>query len=314
MSRARIDVHHHFLPDPYRAALAAADVNTIGTVPFPVWDAESMLARLDQLEIARALLSISAPGVAVGRPEKHAVLARDCNESAAALVDGYPDRIGFFASLPLPDVDAALREIHHSLDVLGADGVVLFTNHAGCYLGDEHLEPIMEELDRRGAVAFVHPALPPGATELGRTLQPPVLEFTFDTTRAIADMIAIGFTVRYPNVRMILAHLGGALPFLAWRLSMLEDTAHPVGQGFRRFGVSVQDCLRAFYYEVATAGPEAVRAAATCVGSDRLLFGSDVPFIPPAFLDRTLAELDTLDVGLRQDIDRGNANRAFGWT
>jgi 6-methylsalicylate decarboxylase len=248
---------------------------------------------------------VSAPGIAVGPAGRRPALARACNEESTSIVAEVPGRLGLFASLPLPDVDASLEEVRRSLDDLGADGVVVFTNTEGVYLSDPRLDPVLEELNRRAALVFLHPAVPPRASELGMVLPPAFVEFTFDTTRAAVDLIVRGTTARFPRIRFLLAHLGGALPFLAWRLSMLEDIP---GGAFTRGGV--REHLRHFWYDTATCGPASVAAAVAEVGADRVVYGSDTPWAPAAFVERTTTALDTsteLDETVKARIRTGTA-------
>ena len=120
--------------------------------------------------------------------------------------------------MPLPDVDAALDELEYAYDSLGFDGVVLYSSQGGRYLGDPSFDPLFEELERRKAVVFIHPTtLPPGAD--GLTIPFGVAEFTFDTTRAVANMLYSGTLERYTSIRYIVSHAGGAIPYLAWRIA-----------------------------------------------------------------------------------------------
>ena len=290
-----IDFHHHVVFDAYRAALERSGDGTVGGVPLPPWDEASMLARLDELAIDRAIVSVSTPAVVPVPAGDRAALARDCNDEAAALVAAHPERLGAFAVLPLPDVDAALAE----LDRVALDGVTLLTNYEGRYLGHESLRPLLEELDRRAALVHVHPNLPPPMAAAGLVLPAPVLEFTFDTTRAFADLIATGTLERYPRIRFVLSHLGGTLPFLAWRLSVLDAfTDRP----------PALEQMRRLWFDVAASGaPANLRFAIDVLGADRLVYGSDTPFAPAPFVDANTAGLDALDEAERVAIQHANA-------
>jgi 6-methylsalicylate decarboxylase len=288
----RIDVHHHYLPSCYQAALAAAGLDSVSGSPFPSWSPATMIDRLDTLQVRTAAVSVSAPGVGFGAPAQRPALARACNEGGAALQQVYPDRVRLLATLPMPDVDAALSEVAYSLDELGAAGFILLTNHDGVYLSDPRLEPVLAELDRRRALVLVHPAVPPGAAELAMTLPPAFVEFSFDTTRTVVDLIVRGVIDSFPGIRFILSHLGGALPFLAWRMSMLEVSDRGPAVRWQQHQRAFSDYLRHFWYDTATCGPASIAAAASIVGMDRLVFGSDAPFGPPLFTDRTAAALD----------------------
>ena len=180
-----IDVHQHFLPDFFWRETNEGAKPVGGIMP-PPWTESTALAFMDDAGIDVAVLSISTPGVHVGDDTRARALARRCNEFAAQLVQSRPDRFGSFASLPLPDVDGALEELSYALDVLKLDGVLLFSNVQGMYLGDSRLEPVFAELDRRGATVFVHPNPSPDPVAHRLGLPDSLIDFTADTTRAVA--------------------------------------------------------------------------------------------------------------------------------
>jgi len=219
MSRRRVDVHAHFLPEVYRRALAEAGIDRPdGIKAVPTWSEQLALDTMDRLDIEVAMLSISSPGVNLGDDQAARALARAVNEEAAALRDRHPGRFGFFASLPLPDVSGAVAELRHSLDVLGADGVVVETNAAGTYLGDPTVEPLYAELSARSCVLFVHPTTPHCAEHLALSYPRPMLEFMFEITRSITDMVLSGALQRHPDMRVLVPHAGAALPVLGPRV------------------------------------------------------------------------------------------------
>jgi predicted TIM-barrel fold metal-dependent hydrolase len=150
-------------------------------------------------------------------------LARRCNESSAELVREYPQRFDVLALLPLPDVDAALHEIEYALDTLRLDGVILQASIGNQYLGASAFEPIFTELNCCQTVVLLHPTTPPGSDVPELNLPPFLVEFVFDTTRAIVNLIYSGTLERYPDFRLILAHGGGTVPYLAGRLAMATD-------------------------------------------------------------------------------------------
>ena len=151
-----VDIHHHMLPDFFWRA-TNEDGHPVGGIAPPPWSRASTLSFLDDAGIDVAVTSVSTPGVHTGDDTAARVLARRCNELAAEMIRDRPDRFGGFACLPLPDVDGALAELAYALDDLRLDGVVLFSNARGTYLGDPRLDPLFDELQRRRAVVFVHP-------------------------------------------------------------------------------------------------------------------------------------------------------------
>ena len=193
-------MHAHFIPDFYRqAAVAAGQVKPDGMPAWPAWDMNAALASMDRLDIATAVLSISSPGVHFGDGPAARALARAVNESGAQAVGAHPARFGLFATLPLPDVEASLAELAYALDTLQADGIVLLTNHQGAHLGDPRFEPVFAELDRRGAVVFIHPTTACAACVGDLPYPAPMIEFMFETTRAITHLIFSGTLARHPK-------------------------------------------------------------------------------------------------------------------
>lgn len=311
-----LDVHHHVVTDQYRAVLRRADVGTVANASFPDWSLDLTYERMAELGIARSLLSVSAPGASVGAPANWAAQARDLNSELATLRDADPDRLGMLALLPLPNVEDSLAAIEHAYDTLHADGLIVLTNYQDVYLSDPRFEPVLAELDLRRAVVLVHPNVPARVPDSGLAgIRPGVLEFTFDTTRVAADFIAHGTLDRYPHISWVLSHLGGTLPFVAWRLSMIESTPPGLWESVAAPGATVRDYLRRFFYDTAmSAGPEQLRFVAGLVGADRLVYGSDTPFGRPDFVTRTTRSLE--HAGLTDDehaaVSHGNALRIVG--
>jgi predicted TIM-barrel fold metal-dependent hydrolase len=314
--KGRIDFHHHVVPPVYRQMLATIGVADVGRVPLPEWTPEQMLRNMDTLGIAKALVSVSSPGVYFGDVKFAADLATRSNDAIVQLRTTYPTRVGGFGSLPLPDVDKSLAEYERIRTKLKLDGVILLTNYGGKYLGHADYAPLLSELNRQKALVFVHPHLPPGVDNLNLTLPPPILEFVFDTTRTIGDMVFTGLFDRYPNIRWVISHLGGALPFIAWRLSLVEASPRGAYAAFRERGRTVQDYLKTLYYDTAvSAAPGSLKATLELVGSDRIVFGSDIPHAPFNFVQSTTANLDAftgLDAAAHHAIASGNASRLLG--
>lgn len=307
-----IDVHFHAVPPAFkRAALAAGRGATIAS-GFPDWSNDAALALMDRRGIATAITSISQPGVHFGDDAQARDLARLCNEDAAERVQRWPDRFGAFATLPLPDVDGACAEIVYALDVLGLDGVCLLASCGDRFIGDAQFEPVLQVLHERSAVVFLHPNFHPSSRSLGWNLPAFLTEFPFDTTRAAAQLVFSGATRRFSNIRFILAHAGGTLPYLAWRLSLapLID---------RRFGDRTREDIlgevRRFWFDTAQAAGAPVLAALNEVaGPDRVLFGSDWPYCPELVVAATvdaLADAQGRWPGLAAGIARRNALALF---
>ena len=260
----RIDAHMHFTPAEYHL-----EVSERGLLPFPLpeWSAQSALAFMDQQAVDTGVLSLSPPGVSFGDQALADHLARLVNEATAAQVASHPERFAGLAVVPLPDVERALDELRHALDVLTLDGVVLLSNVLGRYPGDPSWAPLFDELDARGAYVLLHPAAPPYEPPIAA--HPPwVYEFPFETTRAIAGLISAGAPERWPGIRFQVAHLGGTIPFLAERLAGLGEPDQT-----RAF-------LQGLFYDTALAtDPAALAAAREFAGATQVVLGSDWPYV-----------------------------------
>jgi 6-methylsalicylate decarboxylase len=306
----RIDLHHHILPGDYVATLARMGITAGGGMPFPSWSPEETLGFMDRHGIQAAVTSISSPGVHFGDGPAARDLARRCNETSARLIGDHPSRFGGFAFLPLPDVDGALRELEHALDTLGLDGVVLLASQSdGRVLGDPAFDELFAELDRREAVVFVHPTVPKSSEALPIDVPGFAAEFTFDTSRAILNLIWTGAAERFQKLRLIFSHAGGTAPFLAWRWSLL-DFAPQIRE---RAPSGVMHHLRRFHYDTAlSANPHALRSLGELVAPSQIVFGSDFPFAPEPIIQMTvdgLAQYDGFDAAARRAIERDNALR-----
>jgi len=297
-----IDMHHHILPDFFWRETNEQHGPVGGVVPAP-WSRETTLSFMDDAEIDVAVTSISTPGVHVGDDARARSLARRCNELSADLVQRRPVRFGGFACLPLPDVDGALAELAYVVDVLKLDGVVLFSNARGVYLGDARLAPVFEELERRHAVVFVHPTASPDPIAHTLGLPDSLIDFTADTTRAIAKLHYGGTLARTPNVKYIFSHAGGTIPYLATRLGVVDEMGFIPGQEDRG---SIADAFRRLYWDTALSwGDPVLEMLRSVVGIDRVVFGSDYPYLPRDLAigcRKRLAQTRALDDGQRKKV------------
>ncbi len=277
MSVARaIDVHAHYLPETYRAALVENGHSQPDGFPqIPTWSAEEHVAAMDRLGIATSLLSISSPGVHLGDEAATRDRAREVNEAGRRAVVDHPGRFGLFASLPLPDIDAAMAEIAYCCDTFDVAGFAVLTNIGGTYLGDPAFAPVFEELDRRGARLFIHPTSPVcwEQTSLGRPR--PMLEFFFETTRTVVDLVLNGTVARHSGIEFLIPHAGATLPMVADRVSafsLLLDV-DPAVEVLRDIG-------RLHFDLAGFPVPRQLDALLTLTTLEHLHYGSDYPFTP----------------------------------
>ncbi|MEU5763937.1 amidohydrolase family protein [Nocardia sp. NPDC047648] len=314
----RIDLHAHFLPPDYRAALLEHGHVTIGGYPTPDWSPEQALAFMDYYGIQAQALSVSDPGVSFLRGKEATDMARYCNTYAAGLLRDHPERFGAFAVLPMPDIPASIAEAAYALDELRLDGVVLLSAYDGVYLGDPRFEPLLIALNQRNAYVFVHPAAIAADAKPKLPLPDFLEEFTFDTTRAATLMMATGMTQRYPNIRFQLAHAGGTLPFLSHRISVASQTV--IGELWpedlpRPSLLDTQRQIGNFYYDTALSGSAAAMASVLAVGKrDHVVFGSDWPFsaltLPQSGTHDPAPGLsDIFDADQRMEVERINPLR-----
>jgi predicted TIM-barrel fold metal-dependent hydrolase len=294
----RIDVHHHIAPPKF-----VAEMTALLQPPTRNWSLAGTMEDMDKAGVATAITSITTPGVWIGDDAQGRRVARECNDYAAKLVADHPGRFGMFTALPLPDIDASLREIEHGLDVLKADGICLFTSYRDKWLGDPTFDPVMEELNRRKAVVFTHPDAPLCCRGLIPGINEAVIEYGTDTTRAIARILFTGTAIRYPDIRWIFSHGGGTTPFLSERLVRAGKLAHNAAHVPN--GVMAE--LQKFYYDVAQiAHPMALAALTRMVPISQILWGTDFPFRFGWEYVKGLAEFGFSESELRR-IDRDNA-------
>jgi predicted TIM-barrel fold metal-dependent hydrolase len=276
MTMLTVDVHHHILPDFFWQE-TNKEHGPVGGVAPPPWSKESALAFMDDAGIDMAVTSISTPGVHTGNDRRARSLARRCNDLAAELVQARPDRFAAFACLPLPDVDGSFAELEYALDVLELDGVVLFSNARGIYLGDEKFDPIFDELERRKAVVFIHPTASPDRSAHSLGLPDSLIDFVADTSRAIAHLHYSDTFARTRNVKYIVSHAGGTIPYLASRFAIVDEMG--IIHGGKERGTAA-DTFRRLYWDTALSWHDPVlQLLRSVVGMDRVLYGSDYPYL-----------------------------------
>jgi len=302
----RIDVHHHYVSPRWLAALEKS-YQVPGLATFKQYSTTASIEALDRGEVAHAVLSTTTPGVWFGDNAEAQILARDMNNFGARLVADHKGRFRLFAVLPLPDVDASLKEIEYAFGTLHADGIGVLSSYGTKWLGDPSFAPVWDELNRRKAVVFSHATVADCCKGLMPNIDPVIIELNTDTSRTIVSLIENGAAARYPDIRFIFSHAGGTIPSLAGRY--LHDQANSDKLNAAAAPNSKLDHLRRFYYDTAgSANPIQMQSLKMIVSASQILYGTDFPWGNPAKLAAGLLGCGFTAAELR-GIDRDNALR-----
>ncbi len=300
-----IDMHSHIITPEFLSALDGEGRLMDEGFPLPKYDAEAHLRWMDEAGIETSVLTLAAP-----QPSSAEVVRRT-NEAAAKLKQEHPGRFLFCASLPLPDVDAAIREAVYALDTLKADGIKLATNVRSCvsrqarrngrdvtdevyadgqYLGAPELDTLFSVLNARRAMVILHPHRPePVNRQVMRQTPLAMQEYLSETTRAVANMISRNVLARYPNVKVVVPHCGAYLPLAVPRMKSLAAVMQKNGMVGE---IDWEKNLAALYYDLAGAhSPEVIRMLLTITTPDHLLYGSDYPYVSPQVLTQGLQRM-----------------------
>lgn len=312
MNKQRIDVHHHFMPPEFLAWLAKQGAHWTGGPPIPDWSVQIAKDTMARNGIAQAVGSV-VPSVSLYDAAAAVHWARHCSEFMARIVQDDPRMFGAFATMPLPDTHAALQELEYAMDVLKLDGVQLFSSFGNQYPGNPEFEEFFQELDRRKATVHIHPnTVVPGAIVPKLTMPWGIVEFLLDTSRAVANLIFSGTMDRYPNIKYILSHAGGTIPYLPFRLEMSRVELPGLSA---RATQPIEHYLGALYYDTALSTHPATLSALTRVaGPGHVLYGSDWPMVPETAViaeNKLLDASPILDAATSHAIERGNAEALF---
>ena len=279
-----IDVHSHIITPEFVSSLENEGRLLDEGFPLPKYNVENHLKWMDEAGVQTSVLTLAAP-----QPSS-AEVVRQTNEDAARIKKEHPDRFLFCAALPLPDVNAAIREAIYSLDTLKADGIKLATNIGGQYLGAPELDTLFSVLNERKAVVILHPHRPEPVNKQVMQQTPLAMqEYLSETTRAVSNMISRNLLARYNNIKVVVPHCGAYLPLAIPRMKSLT----PVMQANKMVGeIDYEANLRALYYDLAGAhSPEVIRMLLTITTPDHLLYGSDYPYVAPQVLKQSLARM-----------------------
>ena len=321
----RFDLHTHYYPPSYfemirstpgefsfaadptgRTIIRYRGSRFFGITP-PMTDPARRLEDMDRVGIDVEVVSVSTPNVFFAEGMAQVEPARALNDAYAELIARHPGRFKGFASIPMDAPDAALEELHRALGPLQLNGVILLSNIRGRNLTDPAYRPFFEEANRLRACLFLHPMLPAQAEPFGEFVLGPLVGFPFDTSLAVARMCFRGLFRDFPDIRWVIAHLGGAIPYLMERLD----------NGFRDFAECREHIdelpsvyLRRLHYDTVSFNAPALRMARELVGADHLVMGSDYPHLLGS-IDRAVSSLEALDLPAaeKEAVFSGNALR-----
>jgi predicted TIM-barrel fold metal-dependent hydrolase len=273
--KEKTDMHGHYFPPAYRHILERHGGNVLDGAPIPAWSEELQFQLMEELNIRCSVLSLSSPHFHFGDREETVQTARLCNEYGAELKTKYPERFRIMASLPFPYIEECLEEIRYCTDTLKTDGFALQTHFCGDYLGSERMEPVMQSLNRIKAAVVLHPTVPAKVPEnVNDGLPAALLEYFFDTTRAVTNMILRGTLRKYQDIRFIVPHAGAFLTLLSDRLDVLGGALHMKD-------LDVMGDLRRLYYDIAGVSmPKQFGLLEKITDESHILYGSDSPFTP----------------------------------
>jgi predicted TIM-barrel fold metal-dependent hydrolase len=270
---ARIDFHHHVAPPTHMEALRKAN---LGEGPAMSWTPQKSIDEMDKAGVTTALLSITTPAVAFLPRDEARRVARECNEYSAKLRGDFPGRFGMLAALPLPYVDDCLAEIDYCCDTLKAEGFGVMTSYFDKWLGHRDFWPVIDAFEKRRAVVHVHPTTANCCVSTLPDIPPSLIEYSTDTTRAIASMIFTGASARAKNASFVFSHGGGTMPSVIERFNNLPNSDKRY-RDFTPEGVVAE--LRRFHYDTAiVTHPAPLSALTSLVPMSQIVFGSDFPF------------------------------------
>ena len=279
--------------------------NPVGGLKPQPWSPGNSLAFMDEAEIDIAVTSISTPGIELQDRSASRELARKCNDFAASLVSKFPRRFGALGSVPMPNIDDAIEACIYALDVLKLDGVVLFTNSQGIYLGDKRMKPLFRELQRRKATVFVHPNASPDPVAHALGLTDNIIDFPGDTTRAIAQLHYGGTFAETPDVKYVFSHAGGTTPYLAGRFGIVDEMKV---MGDNSVTGTAAETFQRLYWDTALAWSAPVlNTLRHIAGLDKVAFGTDFPYIR-----KDLAIKGKLEIKNNPDLSAEEKIRVFG--
>jgi len=284
---------YSFAKDPTgRDIITLRGARFFGVTP-AMTDLSARLDAMDAAGIDVAVLSLSTPNVFFLPAERQAALARVMNDAYAQAMADHPDRILAFASVPMDDPDAALAELHRALGELRMNGVILLSNIGGRALTDPTYRPFFAEADRLRACVFLHPMIPAtGQEALREHVLGPIVAFPFDTTLAVARMCYAGLFREFPGIRWVIAHAGGAVP---WLMERIDNGYRDFAENREHIDELPSVYLKRLYYDTVTFSPHTLNLLRDMFGTDHMVMGSDYPHLLGA-IERAVPSIRALPI------------------
>ena len=310
MSARKLDLHTHYYPPIYfekirdlpsefsfdqspsgQTIIKYRGARFFGVTP-PMTDVSQRLADMDRVGIDVEVISLSTPNVFFADAQHQSEIARIVNDAYAELITQYPARFKGFASIPMDAPDAALNELHRAIDELKLNGVILLSNIGGKPLTSPEYRPFFAEANRMKLCILLHPMLPANAEPFREYVLGPIVGFMFDTTLAVARMCFDGMLREFPDIRWIVGHLGGAVPYLMERMD----------NGWRDFPecrTQIDELpsvyLKRLYYDTVNFNPHMLMMVCEMIGADRMVLGSDYPHLLGS-IERAVSSIESLDI------------------
>ncbi|KRM72974.1 amidohydrolase family protein [Lacticaseibacillus brantae] len=312
MKYNKIDVHAHYLSPGYKQFLKS-QFNDMGDgVKTPSYEIETTLGIMEQAKIDYSILSISSPHINTGEAASTLELANEVNDYAATQQSKFPDKIGFFASLPLPYINESLQVIKQITAAGQAAGYTLPTNSRGTYLGDSILDPVMQALNDTNAIVALHPNAPGvSIPNVNEDIPDPILEFFFDTTRTVVNMLDKRIFSRFPDIKFIIPHAGAVLPLVANRIPLAKG----LNPDLSADQLEIKQAMGSQYFDVAgMVLSQQLPALLQLIDPDKLLYASDTPYTPTPVVMNLANALETTDLisdPLKEKLFHSNAEKLF---
>ncbi len=310
MSARKLDLHTHYYPPIYfekirdlpsefsfdkspsgQTIIKYRGARFFGVTP-PMTDIARRLRDMDRVGIDVEVISLSTPNLFFADAQHQPEIARIVNDAYAELIAQHPARFKGFASIPMDTPDAALNELHRAIDELKLNGVILLSNIAGKPLTSPEYRPFFAEANRMKLCILLHPMLPANAEPFREYVLGPIVGFMFDTTLAVARMCFDGMLREFPDIRWIVGHLGGAVPYLMERMD----------NGWRDFPecrTQIDELpsvyLKRLYYDTVNFNPHMLMMVREMIGADRMVLGSDYPHLLGS-IERAVSSIESLDI------------------